>query len=110
MIRLPPPPPLALVVSALCLYILFLCIDEGNHRVAAAMQVLPPETRVPCICYRDIVDANIKRVVADGEHRRVRHISGTRTAAAVQRPHAGLRHETLETNWSLEAATSYHQK
>ncbi|CAN0323763.1 unnamed protein product [Pylaiella littoralis] len=38
---------------------------DGNHRVAAAREVLGSDTRVPCICYKDIADANIKRVVVD---------------------------------------------
>ena len=42
-------------------------ILDGNHRVAALKQIKGDDFLVPCQCYSDIEDLNVKRIVADGE-------------------------------------------
>ena len=39
----------------------------GNHRVAALRRIKGDEFLVPCQCYSDIQDVNVKRIVADGK-------------------------------------------
>ncbi|CAN0497481.1 unnamed protein product, partial [Ectocarpus sp. 12 AP-2014] len=38
---------------------------DGNHRLVALKAVKPGDFLVPCQCYSDIKDANVKRIVAD---------------------------------------------
>lgn len=42
-------------------------ILDGNHRVAALRRTKGDDFLVPCQCYSDIQDVNVKRIVADGK-------------------------------------------